>query len=103
MLVSKVKYKVFDTPQVVDCVKVESDNLMQLHSPVDLTGNLIMFEKLVLGGTWTGNLLIFSSDALPLIYRQHHHLFENVHFSHTRVDVSPGLTTKLKWDFHPQG
>ena len=28
---------------------------MRLYSPVDLTGNLIMIEKLVLSGTWTGD------------------------------------------------
>ena len=37
---------------------------MWLNSPVDLTGNFIMIEKLVLGGTWTKDRLIFSSDAL---------------------------------------
>ena len=31
---------------------------MRLYSPVDLTGNLIMIEKLVSGGTWTGDLPI---------------------------------------------
>ena len=29
---------------------------MQLYSPVDSTGNLNMIEKLVLGGTETGDL-----------------------------------------------
>ena len=44
---STVQYStVFDTPR--------------LYSPVDLTGNLIMIEKLVSGGTWTGDLPIFS-------------------------------------------
>ena len=33
---------------------------MRLYSPVDLTGNLIMIEKLVSGETWTGDLPIFS-------------------------------------------
>ena len=33
---------------------------MRLYSPVDLTGNLIMIEKLVLGGTGTGDLPILS-------------------------------------------
>ena len=33
---------------------------MRLYFPVDLTGNLIMIEKLVSGGTWTGDLPIFS-------------------------------------------
>ena len=31
---------------------------MRLHSPVDLTGNVNMIEKLVLGGTGTGDLQI---------------------------------------------
>ena len=29
---------------------------MRLYSPADLTGNSIMIEKLVLGGTSTGDL-----------------------------------------------
>ena len=33
---------------------------MRPYFPVDLTGNLIMIEKSVLGGTWTGDLPIFS-------------------------------------------
>ena len=33
---------------------------MRLYFPVDLTGNLIVIEKLVSGGTWTGDLSIFS-------------------------------------------
>ena len=37
---------------------------MRLYFPVDLTGNLIMIEKLVLGGIWTGDLPIFNPDAL---------------------------------------
>ena len=37
---------------------------MRLYFPVDLTGNLIMFEKLVLGEIWTGDLPIFNPDAL---------------------------------------
>ena len=34
--------------------------LMRLYSPVDLTGNVNMIEKLVLGGTGTGDLPILS-------------------------------------------
>ena len=34
--------------------------LMRLYSPVDLTGNVKMIEKLVLGGTGTGDLPILS-------------------------------------------
>ena len=34
--------------------------LMGLYSPVDLTGNVNMIEKLVLGGTGTGDLPILS-------------------------------------------
>ena len=34
---------------------------MRLYSPVDLTGNVNEIEKLVLGGTGTGDLLILSS------------------------------------------
>ena len=37
---------------------------MRLHFPLDLTGNLIMIEKLVLGEIWTGDLPIFNPDAL---------------------------------------
>ena len=54
---SKSKVQVFDTPQVSTVLR---SNLMRLYSPVDLTGNLIMIEKLVSGGTWTGDLPIFS-------------------------------------------
>ena len=35
---------------------------MRLYFPVDLTGNLIMIKKLVLGEIWTGDLLIFNPD-----------------------------------------
>ena len=38
--------------------------LMRLHSPVDLTGNLNMIEKLVLGGTGTGDPPNPQPDAL---------------------------------------
>ena len=37
---------------------------MRLYFPVDLTGNLILIEKLVLGEIWTGGLPIFNPDAL---------------------------------------
>ena len=37
---------------------------MRLYSPVDLTGNVNMIEKLVLGGTGTGDLHILSSARL---------------------------------------
>ena len=33
---------------------------MRLYSPVDLTGNVNMIEKLVLSGTGTGDLPILS-------------------------------------------
>ena len=33
---------------------------MRLHSPVDLIGNVNMIEKLVLGGTGIGDLVILS-------------------------------------------
>ena len=38
---------------------------MRLYSPVDLTGNVSMIEKLVLGGTGTGDLPILSPTSLP--------------------------------------
>ena len=44
----KSKVQVFDTPQVSTVLR---SNLMRLYFPVDLTGNLIMIEKLVSGGT----------------------------------------------------
>ena len=53
----KSKVHVFDTPQVSTVLR---SNLMRLYFPVDLTGNLIMIEKLVSGGTWTRDLPIFS-------------------------------------------
>ena len=37
---------------------------MRLYFPVDLTGNLVMIEKLVLSEILTGDLLIFNPDAL---------------------------------------
>ena len=37
---------------------------MRLYFPIDLNGNLIMIEKLVLGDIWTGDLPIFNPDAL---------------------------------------
>ena len=37
---------------------------MRLYFPVDLTGNLIMIEKLVLGEIWTGDLPIFNPDVI---------------------------------------
>ena len=42
--------------------KVESNS--DFTPQLFLTGNLIMIEKLVLGGTWTGDLPIFRPDAL---------------------------------------
>ena len=39
---------------------------MRLYSPVDLTGNVNMIEKLVLGGTGTGDLPILSPTRQPL-------------------------------------
>ena len=39
-------------------------NLTRLYFPVDLTGNFVMIEKLVLGEIYTGDLPIFNPDAL---------------------------------------
>ena len=51
---------------------------MPLYSPIDLTGNFIMIEKIVLGGTWTGDLPIFSLDALTSVpSRQNKHIAWN--------------------------
>ena len=36
---------------------------MRLYSPVELTGNVNMTEKLVLGGTGTGDLPILSPSS----------------------------------------
>ena len=55
---------VFDTPQVFDFLKVDSD--AALLPPVDLTGNVNMIEKLVLGGTGIGDLPILSPTRWPL-------------------------------------
>ena len=57
LLQPESKVQVFDTPQVSTVLR---SNLMRLYFPVDLTGNLIMIEKLVSDGTWTGDLPIFS-------------------------------------------
>ena len=43
-----------------DLVSVRRSILMQRYSPVDLAGNVNMIEKLVLGGTGTGDLPILS-------------------------------------------
>ena len=40
---------------------------MQLYFPVDLTGNVVMIEKLVLSEIWTGDLPIFNPDALTSV------------------------------------
>ena len=37
---------------------------MRLYFPVDLTGDLIMIEKLVLGDIWTGDLTIINPDTV---------------------------------------
>ena len=47
---------------------------MWLYSPVDLTGNVNMIEKLVLGGTGTGDLPILSLTHLPLRHQDTHYL-----------------------------
>ena len=49
---------------------------MRLYFPVDLTGNLIMIEKLVLGEIWTGDLPIFNPDALTSAPSRHQEAFE---------------------------
>ena len=43
---------------------------MRLYSPADLTGNVIMIEKLVLGGTGTGDLPIRVANSIKKIYWQ---------------------------------
>ena len=53
----KKRSLVFDTPQVFIFLKVDSDAALL---PVDLTGNVNMIEKLVSGGTGTGDLQILS-------------------------------------------
>ena len=40
---------------------------MRLYFPVDLTGNMIMIEKSVLGEIWTGDFPIFNPDALTSV------------------------------------
>ena len=47
---------------------------MRLHFPVDLTGNLIMIEKLLLGEIRTGDLPIFNPDALTSAPSRQAHL-----------------------------
>ena len=44
---------------------------MRLYFQVDLTGNLIMIEKLALGGIWTGGLPIFNPDTLTFAPSRH--------------------------------
>ena len=60
LLSEKMKWNLlFDTPQMLRLSDRKSI-LMRLYSPVDLTGNMSVIEKLVLGRTWTGDLPIFS-------------------------------------------
>ena len=40
---------------------------MRLYFPVDVTGNLIMIEKLVLAEIWTRDLPIFNPDTLTSV------------------------------------
>ena len=44
---------------------------MRLNPPVDLTGNVNMIEKLVLGETGTVDLPILSPDALTFASSSH--------------------------------
>ena len=53
---------------------------MRLYSPVDLTGNVNMIEKLVLGGTGTGDLPI-------LIYS----------FIHANIKVNRVFILAINW------
>ena len=57
----KSKVQVFDTPQLSTVLR---SNLMRFYSPVDLTGNLIMIEKLVSGGTLNRGMPDLQPDAL---------------------------------------
>ena len=45
---------------------------MRLYSPVDLTGNMNMIEKLVLGGTGTGDLPILTRRSNPCAIKSRH-------------------------------
>ena len=55
---------------------------MWLYFPVDLTSNLIMIEKLVLGEIWTGDLPIFNPGRanlcaiMTLHYKGSIHVFQ---------------------------
>ena len=52
---------------------------MRLYFQVNLTGNLIMIEKLVLGEIWTGDFPSFNPDALTSApsWQANHFLIKN--------------------------
>ena len=57
---------------------------MRLYSPVDLTGNVNMIEKLVLGGTGTGDLPILS----PTCHQYNFSNFVSKHISKLHSSVA---------------
>ena len=67
----KVKYKYLIPRNTANTPPVLRSNLMWLYFPVDLNGNLIMIEKLVLGEIWTRDLPIFNPDALTSVPSWH--------------------------------
>ena len=58
---------------------------MRLYFPVDLTGNLIMIEKLVLGEIWTRDLPIFNPDALTSAPSWQYIQFNSVQFPYSKI------------------
>ena len=68
-LVCTVQNTGFNTLQGVSCFNVKSDAALIIPLAVDLTGNLILIEKLVLGGTCTGDLPMFSPDVLTSVHQ----------------------------------
>ena len=65
---------------------------MRLYFPVDLTGNLIMIEKLVLGEIWTGDLPIFNPDALTSAPS-----WQAIHENTARITGSTGIWPLTSW------
>ena len=67
---------------------------MRLYFPVDSTGNVNMIEKLVLGGTGTGDLPILSPTAnlCAIKSRFHSVIFTSISFRESIIFISWGIS-----------
>ena len=64
---------------------------MRFYSPVDLTGNLIMIEKLVSDGTWTGDL-----PSMYAIFEQARSLNSRITPLHKKIAWKHADSSRLK-------